>query len=176
MPNPPNSGPSHGRFRNTQKNIFSKFMKADPFPQRPSDIAGMAGQRSSLIYNNKVARGSLKAQAAQVRAGYDLARRGAIEAGRTGISEAAGAMADRGMTGSTVQQAAIQTEQGIAQGEIQGARFERDTGLLGVNISRLEADAQLRMGLSQLAAQRRAQQREMALAAYGSGGQNPWGY
>lgn len=173
---PPNSGPTHGRFRNTQKNLFSKYGKSDVFPLSPGEIASNTGQRASMLYANKVARASLTAQAAQVRAAYRMARRQAVEAGRAGLSDVAGSMADRGIIGSTVHQAGDEQVRGATQGEVQAARFERTSGLMGVNLSRLQADAELRMGLAALAAQRRARQREMALAAYGSGGQNPWGY
>lgn len=176
MANPPNNGPSTGRNRNTQRNLFSKYKDAQPFPLSPSAIASNAGVRQNLIYGNQITRASLAAQAAQIRAGYRMGRRTAVEAGKAGLSDVAGSMADRGLTGSTVHQAGRQDVLAAAQGAVQGARFDRDVGLLGVNLSRLEADAQLRLGLAQLAAQRRAQQREMALAAYGSGGQNPWGY
>ena len=173
---PPNSGPSHGRMRNTNRNLFSKFPNADPFPLGPTDSVGFGIQAQNLRFSNQVQRASLSAQATMLRSQHRMSRRGAIEAGIAGTAEVSGAMADRGIIGSTVHQAENENVKATTQGAIADSRFSRDAGLMGVNTSRLEADAALRMGLTQIGMQRRAAQRGMALGAFGSGGQNPWGY
>jgi hypothetical protein len=156
-----------GRARNTG---------TEQFPLRPSDTAAIGTQTAELRYAYGLQRASLKAQAKMVRAMYQNQRFNIGEATRGDISASAGEMADRGLIGSTVHEAARQGALSARDASLQEARLERNQGLFGVAQSRLEAIAALRMGLAGLKAQRAASQQEMALAAFGSGGQNPWSY
>lgn len=177
MPKTPNNGPAHGRFRNSVVNINSKYgTKADAFPMSPNTIAQFGIQRQNLMFSNTVARASLAAEAARIRGQYRMDRASAVAAGEAGMADAQGNAAERGMLGSSVDRVQRENVKAATQGEIMSSRFNRDSGLIGVGVGRLQAEAELRMGLVNLALQRRAMQREMALGAFASGGQNPWGY
>jgi hypothetical protein len=171
-----------GRARNTvrdkraQKKNNARNSGTEQFPLRPSDTAAIGTQTAELRYAYGLQRASLKAQAKMVRAMYQNQRFNIGEATRGDISASAGEMADRGLIGSTVHEAARQGALSARDASLQEARLERNQGLFGVAQSRLEAIAALRMGLAGLKAQRAASQQEMALAAFGSGGQNPWSY
>lgn len=172
----PNNGPAHGRFRKTLSEEFRQAQRADPFPLGPGDTNAFGQQKRDLFFQNNVALASLKAQAQMIRAQYRQAKRGAVASGRSAMADVQGNMAERGIIGSTVNQVEREGVRGNVQGAIGEAFMAKQGGLLGVNQSRLEALAQLRLGLSDLALQKSAAQKQMALAAFGSGGQNPWGY
>lgn len=172
----PNNGPAHGRFRQTIKNTYGDTRRADPFPLGPSDQSALGMARRDLFFNNKIAMASLRQQAQMVKSQYRYAKRNAVAEGRAGISAVAGDAAERGMLGSTVQAVGQENVRAGVQGAIGDEFMNRQAALMEVNQSRLQAVAQLRMGLSDLAMKRAAAQREMALGAFGSGGQNPYGY
>lgn len=176
MPDTPNNGPTHGRFRNTMKNLYGDVRRADAFPLGPADQMAQGIQKRNLWFQHRVAKASLKQQAAMLKAQYKYQRRGALDEGRAALSDVSGGMADRGLVGSSVHQAQRQGVIGATQQGIGDLRMERDIGLMDVNMQRLQEIAALRMGLGELAMQKAAAQRQMALAAFASGGQNPWGY
>lgn len=171
-----NNGPTHGRFRNTMSELYNGVRRADPFPLGPSDSTALGMQRRDLFFQQRVAMAGLKSQAQQVKAQYRFAKQGIIGEGRAAMSDTEGALNDRGMIGSSVQMAEQEGVRSAAQGAIGEAFLNRQGALGAVNQSKLEAISQLRMGLSDIALQKAAQQRQMALAAFGSGGQNPWGF
>ncbi len=173
MPDAPNNGPAHGRFRNTMK---ATVRRADPFPLDPSEVGTFGRAKRDLWYSHKIAMAGLKAQAQMVRGQYKFARQQTNAEARGAIAQVSGDMAERGMVGSTVQAVANQGVAGARDAALAQGFMDRQQSLLGINQSRLEAVAQLRMGLSDIAMQRAELQRRRALQAFGSGGQNPWGY
>jgi hypothetical protein len=170
-----------GRNRNTVNNNNSKKKKspygtADPFPLGPGDQTEFGLARQALKYDYGIQRASLSAQAKMTRAAYKQTAQGIRADTQSGISEVGGAMADRGLIGSTVQTAGIQDVKAEGEAALGDAFQTRQQELFGVATSRLDAISKLRFGLAELAMRKAAQQRQMALQAFGSGGQNPWGY
>lgn len=179
MPRDGNAGPRTGRNRNTVRNREARGMRgmmAEPFPLGPQDNLGLGLQRDSLLYDNQIARASLRAQAQLARADYRYARSGAREQYRTDMAAVQGDMADRGILGGTSHVAGEANAFAARQGAVAEAQRARTGSLMQVHQGRLEALAALRRGMAQVAMQRAAMQRQMALAAFGSEGQNPWGF
>lgn len=176
MPQNPNNGPAHGRFRKTMNSQYGDVRKANPFPLGPIDRVTQGLERQQLGLARGVQMASLKQQARDIRAQARYNKQGIISQGRAGLSEAAGAANDRGMLGSTVAAVAEQEVRGSIGAGLAENFTQRQQGLVGVAQGKLEAITAHRMGLIQQLINRAAQQREMALRAFGSGGQNPWGY
>lgn len=176
MPETPNNGPTHGRFRKTMNSLYGDARKADAFPLGPSEQIAHGMQRRNLWLSHQVSQASLKMQAKMVKAQYRYGKQGLVGEGRAALSDVGGEMADRGIVGSSVHQAGREEVKAGVQSGIGEMRMQRDQELMNVNMQRLQGATDLRLGLGDLALQKAAQQRQMALAAFASGGRNPWGY
>lgn len=179
----PKPGKSHGRNRNTAINAASKnkpdygpTSPAQPFPVGPSSAVEYAMQANNLRFNFRVQQSALKAQAALARQAFQNQKQ-SINAGvEAGISNTGEELVERGLIGSASH---LQAEEGVrAQGasQLTAAREALIQARMSSYQGRLQNRAQLHMGLGELAIRRAAEQRELALNAFASGGMNPWGY
>lgn len=170
----PNNGPAHGRFRTTMQERLHN--KAQPFPLSPVDSVSLATRGRDLRFQNRVTMASLGQQAQGVKDQYRMLRSQAIGQGQSALSDVQGDVEDRGLAGSSVQVAGEQGVYGATQQDIGEAYLARTQALGDINMQRLASITGTRLGLGDLALERAARKRQLALAAFGSGGQNPWGF
>ncbi len=177
MANENNASPQRqmkrGRNRNSARNAASKV---EIFPFAPLDQVGFGSQRAALKYQAGVRRASLHQAAAQARADARVAAQGIRAGARDTIGQVAGAELDRGTYGGSVHQSQVDQVRAQRAAALIENRRGLSQALDAIALERLGAAAELRTGLTGLQAQIGASQRDMSLRAYGSGGQDPWGY
>lgn len=168
MPLDAQSGPKHGRFRNT--------VTAQPFPLKPTDAFAFGVQRAQLKYNYGTTMADLATEANRVRTASRLARFGIAQDYRHTRGSLDADAIDRGMVGASAS--IVNQEQAYADRTAMMAanRYDRDQALIDINTQRLRAAQALEMGMKNIYGGKAALQQEMALGAYGSGGSNPWGF
>lgn len=168
MPLDSQSGPKHGRFRNT--------LTAQPFPLKPTDAFAFGVQRGQLKYNYKTTMADLATEANRVRTASRLARFGIADDYRHQRGALTADAVDRGIVGSSAAIVDQESASADRMAAMSANRYDRDSALIDINTQRLRAGQALEMGLKNIYGGKAALQQEMALGAYGSGGSNPWGF
>lgn len=156
-----------GRSRNSLVNNFSKGSGMGKLPAvPPTSAVGYGAQTAQLQLSLFQQLAQIAAQKSQLQGQFQEARAGIKSQERTSMGDAESNALGRGIVGSSSDLSNRVGVRASAAAGISQALEARNTGLLGLQSSRLDAQNAYYTNLFNILAQRRAEQAQMAVSGF----------